>query len=219
MAILEFLLKITHTILVEFLVAAAWPIAAIVIARSYSGELKELLGRATELGPTGLKAIAPVQNATSIAKPTGELEQRPLTSSGSELITILEKSIEDDVRRRQWETRPASEVVALMSRELAFAQARGHFELVSATIYGSQVKLLQTLHLGGPMRIAEVMPFYENFEQQTGAKSLFADWIRYLENKALISVDDGIYKLTPVGHDFIVYYIPAAGLRPESFFF
>lgn len=84
-----------------------------------------------------------------------------------------------------------------------------HFfiKYVSATIYGSQVKLLKALRDEGPQDPVAVLPFYELFLQREPESSQyrFESYVQYLVSNVLIRFDSETsqYEITEHGKRFL----------------
>ena len=55
---MDFVLKVSHLFLVEFL--ATWPIVLGIVAIAYRKQFANFLERAIEIGPGGAKAVPPL---------------------------------------------------------------------------------------------------------------------------------------------------------------
>jgi len=184
--------------------AAAWPIAALLIARLFSAELKELFSRIKKFKLSG--AEFDLDEQTLIAKPSPnslqdleKFEGIERTDAIAELELQLHKNLEGF---------PEDSRLNLTVRELAQSRLDQHFSHVYQSIFGSQIRLLKRLREnGGNLSDDRVLSFFHNVQAdyEFHEDKELAEYLQFLLNFNLIVHVEKMYELTDVGTDFLLY--------------
>ncbi len=209
----EFTLKLFETLFIHFAKIAAWPLAVVCLGYFFRNELREFLSRATEIGLKGAKAVPPqVQSPAPKISNTIEVVGKPLPPT-TRFIAQREEVIVAEVNRLGYE-KPQ------LIREFVLEQIKGHFRVIASAIYGSQLALLDEIRNKGSIKYDDAIKFYEIHKSKAAARSMsessFSEWSNYLVVSGLMEIDQGTYKLTDAGSDFVNLFAPSISLTLQS---
>lgn len=192
------------SVLFGLLAAMAWPVAAILIARVFRDEIRQLFGRVTKLSLSGAEFGVSNQNLISRALPSAPEELKKIpgverTAAIANLEIALHeklKEFDDDVK------------LDLLVRELAQTRLDVVFMNAYRMIFGSQIRLLKVLkEAGGILSIDEVSEFFEKEKKLSNVHEgrTVTEFISFLVHFNLVSEGDEELVLTPVGYDFLLF--------------
>jgi hypothetical protein len=207
----------------------AWPIAAVLIALGLGlplivfcrYELRNLVGRIISISPKGGIKAAPQPPQVIPTNPAGSaLASVDLSRQVASDVDpfVLDQRINGICAEFDSRGIVAGQREDLLIELLAGALTRETWERVYLLIFGSQIRLLQSLNqsLGG-LPEAEARAIYETAMTQLPElykETPFESWIAFVETTTLVSRNVENYVLTPYGRGFLKYLV-AQGLSFE----
>ena len=124
------------------------------------------------------------------------------------ILLDYEERIKKDLENRRIDDKKAIEILC---RHLAGTQIALNFEQIYSTIWGSQINLLKYLNsrvpTGDTADNLKVI-FYETaaiIHPLIYAGYPFENYLYFLRSRTLIMEENGIYNITNLGRDFLVY--------------
>jgi hypothetical protein len=209
-----------HWILVDFVAKVAWPIVIGGLAFTFRQEIKGVVVRIIEIGPTGAKiAPPPQQTAPAI---TGATALASKVGQQDEALSEFEQALRNHPEVQAAEKLSQNEAKEFFIREYAKLQIISLFQNITNNIFGTQVALLKSLRAIKMMSRNEVDEIYKTHVEKIRRSGVklepnFSLWITYLINSKLVaSNSDGSFVLTPLGRKFVDEAIPAAGINEDT---
>ena len=197
----------------SLLASIGWPLAALlfglVFIAAFFGPIRRFIERIKSLGKEGvttLEALPSTQIAEQKKKAVEDLMRMP----DSALLNELEDIIVRDLANRHLDTK--SDTTKVLVRHLAATQIALEFEQVHSVIFGSQLYLLKKLNeaASAGLEPAVIDKHFDHvlklFSDQLGSWSK-DDYLRFLFNRGLIRTDEGRYRITVRGNDFLMWLI------------
>jgi len=197
----------------SLLASIAWPQAALlfglVFIAVFFGPIRRFIERIKSVGKEGvttLEALPSAQIAEQKKKAVEDLMRMP----DSALLNELEDVIVLDLASRHLDTE--SDTTKVLVRHLAATQIALEFEQVHSVIFGSQIYLLKKLNeaASAGLELAVIDKHFENvqklFSEQLGSWSK-EGYLRFLFNRVLIRTDEGRYRITVRGNDFLMWLV------------
>jgi hypothetical protein len=187
-----------------------WPIAAVIIAVVYKGELRTLLPRLRRAGPTGVEFDPAEQQAvtatTAATSAPGQLREFP-GMVRSPAIARLEQQLHTQLAAL---ATPDTEKRDLLVRLLAQAQLEAAFERIYRPIFGSQIAALRKLNALGHNTLQDLKLIFDSYAAaytEIYANSGFDQWLDFLQQTDLITVNQASTEITDLGRDFLQYIL------------
>lgn len=104
---------------------------------------------------------------------------------------------------------------------LAYASARRNsvFEKNARLLFGSQFRAMKQL-VTGPCTDVELLKHFEQHKKSSEGTvyNSLSEWLKFLEQTGSVIMEGGLYKITPVGRNFLDF-IHASQIADESFIF
>lgn len=187
----------------DLLKSIAWPIAIVIAACMFRGEIGKLLPRLHKLGREGIE-FRPDQDDAALTEPEGG---RLPKASDLPLDDPMAQEIEDE-NRQDLERFKDEDRVAVLLRALTFQQMNKVFAIIYANIFGSQIETLRLLN-GRPVPVVEAAQMFSNLQ---AARPQFADWdlaayLGYLKLHKLIFEERGTLFITETGRNFLRFLV------------
>lgn len=189
----------------DLLKGIAWPLAIVVIAFLFKSDLKLLLPRIREAGPTGVKfdPIASQQKAGSeAADDLTELKDLP-GFSRTEAIAAVERNLRASLQQIDEGKR-----FDVLVRVVAEARLVAFFERIYGLIFGSQIQLLRLLNIEN-LKIDAVKAFFDTVQAQYpevfNKSDAFDSWLGFLIGNGLVRRSGDEVEITEYGRDFLVF--------------
>lgn len=198
--------KILETI--KTLMPLAWPAVALGAVILFRKQLGDVISRVRKAGPTGFELESPPAQQTpdTVPPPPATTVGRTVLPDPSEPVKALMEMLagqlenlpEKDPKQRE----------QLLIRALAESQNNQRLEQIYTNLFGSQIALLRRLHEQGRTTKAEVQAIYDMaagaFPQFYKGYS-FDQWLTFLIQSQLITVEGVAVKPTPLVKDFLLY--------------
>jgi hypothetical protein len=128
-------------VFLELVKAIAWPIAALLIVHFFSGELKALFPKIKKIGPAGIEVA-------SQPEPSAEISiENPFGRAMLPLTDPVAKEIEDQNRHELNQLATENHIDVLL-RAVTIHQLQKSFALAYASMFGSQIRMLESLNVG-----------------------------------------------------------------------
>lgn len=200
------------TISVDLLKQIAWPVAAVVIASLFRGELRALLPKLRRVGPSGLEFdVEQQQLRAAVVTAPGELKELPGLSRTPAMANV-ERVLHERLRQSKQEDREA-----LLVRLLAQSHLETYFEQTYRLIFGSQITALKILNQGIKASEANAREHFETLKglyPEVYKHYGYEQWLGFLLWRELVMRSDDTFQITDLGRDFL-FYLTAKGL-PEN---
>lgn len=189
----------------------AWPATVLILAWIFRSELRKLILRIREVGPTGL-SIAPEDQTIlrpSDIPPSDDRTETTgsATSPYSQLRPALAEKVKD-VKKWIEELDPSQRDLQI-TVELAKNNLGRFFENTYGQIFGSQLHLLQKLADSHVFTMAEVDKVFrvEALERHKDAYKDFSfdRWFNFLIARGLTSRSGDIVRITDLGRELLTY--------------
>jgi hypothetical protein len=175
--------------------------------------LRDLIKRIYSIGTKGVRAkpsenqqlaVTVEQNSGASVELTNELSSQVDPS----LLDLRANSIYAELESRG--VRPEDRDTTLV-RLLSASLIREHWERTYALIFGSQIRLLQSINetFGGLEEEEADAAYHVAAEQypEVYAQFPFENWIRFIEGSSLVTREDGRLLITPLGKGFLKHLI------------
>jgi hypothetical protein len=199
--------------ILSLLASIGWPLAALlfglVFIVAFFGPIRRFIERIKSAGKEGvttLEALPSAQIAEQKKKAVEDLMRMP----DSALLNELEGIIVRDLASRHLDT--GTDTTKVLVRHLAATQIALEFEQVHSVIFGSQLYLLKKLNeaASAGLEPAVIDKHFDHvqkmFADQLGSWSK-DDYLHFLFNRILIRTDEGKYRITVRGNDFLMWLI------------
>ena len=191
-------------IILDFLKGVAWPLAALGIAALFSKEIKQILPRIKQLGPTGVHLESPEQEGS---KPDDVTAAGIASVSLGPLIDPVAANFEENTNDIL-ENIPEVERVPRLVRALAFQQLNKSFALAYHGIFGSQIRALRELNVRNISR-SQADDWFKELQKENSA---FAEWnldeyLNYLFSWQLVEESMGLISITETGRNFLRFLV------------
>lgn len=189
------------SLFVDLVKGIAWPAAVVSIVLLFRSEIRGLLPRIREAGPTGVK-IDPSGQQDQKAPPINELPK-------SAHLLRPAQQLEVDRIKEQLKAISPSDHESDLIVALALARLSSYFENTYSLILGSQLSLLRRLNASDVMDLDQARQFfaaevakrdpepYKNFS--------FESWLHYLLSRNLVSQTGGKISISEHGREFLLY--------------
>lgn len=205
--------------LFDLIKGIAWPLAIAFIAWFYRDDIKSLLPRVEEAGPTGVKLRPPEREQKTLAtdlREAGQVELKELPGLGrTPTIARIEKDLHLSIQAY-----PEDQRTDIALRVLAEARLMLLFERMYRVMFGSQIAGLKRLNERTTVPLVEAIGYFEqvkeaypDFYKDFG----FADWIRFLQRENLVVVTEETVEITDLARDFLLY-LTVQGLPEDKLF-
>ena len=142
-----------------------------------------------------------------------EIERTQIENFGKDMVSTPYKvqAIKTELERLGYALGETN-TTDILIRQLATSQLYIHFERTYRLVFGSQIKLLDTLQLHGPLIMVIVRLFYDSAvqaEQEFYADYPFESWCKFMASNYLIEInaENDTYSITSVGRDFLVWML------------
>ena len=195
--------EIAMTVL-EYLRVLAWPVVVLVAALILKDDIRNLL---TRLGEFKYKDVA-------ISFPSQTPPNKEISEDLKKTKTFAEEKKEVEAKERIITPTPEQlqQQIAALLTQIAALQTAFRFERIYASIFGSQIVILENLknNLAGLFHVV-VVKVYDDFRQNDPVLKnyAFVDYIGYLINAGLIQAVETPtgrrYLITDLGTDFLNY--------------
>jgi hypothetical protein len=190
-------------VFVDLAKAALWPAVAAAFIWLFREQLRLLVPRLKSLGPTGASFVEAPNNQAEV--------ERSITEPGSKTSlpppTPAVRMVEDRLRANV-PALGADSVTDNLYRLTAAAQLNAHYCRVYIAIFGSQITILKQTNELGPMEPGVARQIFSNamkdFSAFYGAYT-FEEWVSFLTNTELLTVESGRYVITDVGSGFLIF--------------
>ncbi|MEY9428868.1 hypothetical protein ABH975_004183 [Bradyrhizobium ottawaense] len=188
---------------VEFVKAAAWPLAIAWVAYYFRDAIIAQLPRVTKVGPVTLDPPPPPQQANL-----------PTSKDPAEAIKKVEAAIPPELLR-EGEAIVRGLVPKSEDRDLLTLSSGlligGLFERTYNFIFGSQLLLLERLN-SSPLSLDDLKEFYERGKTafpEIYKTYTFEQWLAFLESSSLVARVNGgsLFAITPRARGFLRYLI------------
>lgn len=206
-----------------------WPHAVLIIflisISCYRQEMKALIERVLEFGPSGVKLQPPVFQPASLERAAPSNAAESLSASAGELLPPppnkgipMPSVIVFPEQMKFWREGILSEVADMSDAEaksylipmLALSRSMWTFEFCYSNIFGGQIRLLHILNqrIGKSVSVQEINTFWAAHQEQT--KPVLDLWtadqyLSYLIQNGLIEKQDELITLTRKGAEFILW--------------
>lgn len=182
----------------------AWPVAAYLIAKQYSAEIKKLLPRIQKVGPNGVDLFPEGQKGITSSnddQARGELKNLR-GQERTNAIRALEKHLHESIAAVE-----QGERIDVALRDLAQSRLDTHFALVYNSIFGSQILLLKRLREVVSVSMDHVE---EYFKEQQDRFDEFEKWdveryLSFLVERNLLVIEQSNIKISDIGEDFVLF--------------
>jgi hypothetical protein len=197
---------------VEFVKAAAWPIAITTIALRFRtgliGALPALFRGKVELEAFGAKAkfeAAEQQRSAAENPATKKLPALPAAQEPSPrpAVNIIEAGLRDALNQIE---AGKSELVLL--RQLAETRLVAEHEFTYNRIFGSQIFALKRWNEMGRVTVDDARKLFDSVEKQYPAlysTYSFDNWLGFLVGRALVLQKGNALEISEFGRDFLIY--------------
>ncbi|RWX30664.1 hypothetical protein EHI47_14535 [Rhizobium leguminosarum] len=155
---------------------------------------------AEQQGSSNNPASANLPAEPGAAMPGSQLPPPPRVA-----IQLIEDELRSDLEKIPQEAR-----VPMLLRALADTRIRAGHEFVYNRIFGSQISALKALNERGPIPDHDAMREFEPLKTQfpeVYGKYEFGDWAGWLERMSMVTHQNGVYAITPLGRDFLFYLV------------
>jgi hypothetical protein len=215
---MDFVLKLLRLVFVDFPTVAIWPITVIVLGLALRHEFKELLSRAIEVGPRGLKAVPPIQLQQPL--PGEALPAAPEFNlpPAAPALAEVEARVMRNIRDHKIDQAPIEKQREIFVREFSELVLRSQFQFIGSQIFRSQFELLRRLSSVSPVSRKVADEFFEDHvrrvEEAGIAGANFDAWMAFLTETNLVErSNEGTFGISTLGKAFVSEYAPAADLR------
>ena len=189
-------------VVLDFLKGMAWPLAALFIAALFSREIKQMIPRIRQVGPSGLH----IESADQEGANPKELSKDGLsTVSVGELTDPVALAIENE-NRTFLEDIASEDQTARLLRALTVQQLYKSFAIAYSYIFGSQIRALRELNVRSISR-----PQAEHMLKELKAdEPVLREWeldqyLNFLVAWDFIVEEDGWFKITVTGKNFLLF--------------
>lgn len=197
----------------SLLASIGWPLAALLFGlvsiAAFFGPIRRFIERIKSVGKEGVTTLEALPSA-QIAEQKKEAVEDLMRMPDSALLNELEDIIVRDLANRHLDTE--SDTTMVLVRHLAATQIALEFEQVHSVIFGSQLYLLKKLNEAASAGLESTVidrhfdHVQKMFWDQLGSWSN-EDYLRFLFNRVLIRTDEGRYRITVRGNDFLMWLI------------
>jgi hypothetical protein len=180
---------------------------------TFRDALKDLIKRVYSIGTKGVRAKPPEnqQLTVTVGSDSGasiELTNELSSQVDPSLLDLRANSIYAELESRG--VRPEERENTLV-RLLSASLIRELWERTYALIFGSQIRLLQSINENGTgLAEEEANAAYRVAAEQypeVYAHFTFEDWVKFLEWSSYVTREDGRYLITPLGRGFLKHLI------------
>ncbi|MBI4849636.1 MAG: hypothetical protein HY808_13885 [Nitrospirae bacterium] len=197
----------------------AWPamtlILGLVFMLLFRKDVSSFLGRTQKIGKDGIQTSFPqVQQATDKESSIEEL----IKEFSSVAIREQEDNIKKELEKKGFQH--PQDKINLLIRHLAISQLAFHFERINATIWRSQILILEHLNSREAENSESIKSFYDyaaKLYPETFANYSFEQYVQFLIQFDLIRYEGQRYCITNLGREFLVY-IAATGQTKSRLF-
>lgn len=177
----------------------------------FRGKIADLLGRITKVGKTGIETASPMQQGQQKAGTSASSKFEDFDSISNEVLRPYYALFESEMVKRNITSSEEREL--FFKKTAAGSAARWGLERLYYYIYGSQINALEFM-ASLPLGVAEsdLAGFYETGKTQAPqlyASLTFQNWLTYLTGSNLVILDQGNYKITITGKEFLKYMVDA----------
>ena len=196
--------------MIEYL---TWPAVVLVFGLMamllFKEELRTLIGRTKKITKDGVTFDKGNNSQNYSAAPDAAAAEELLRTLNSQVLTVQEQRILEDLNTKQIVEPDQREKVLV--RFLAVWQLIAAFEQINARIFSSQVQLL---HAANDSRDGltrdDIRQYYEfSIGEHDDDEAAYGieGYLEYLISNHLIVQESTLYKITPIGRELLVYQI------------
>ncbi len=197
--------------IVEFVKAAAWPMAFVIVALSFKpgllAALPSLSRRKIEVEGLGFKAKidATEQQQAATANPATEnLPKTPaLDPSPRSAVNIIETKLNQELKGFE-----AEKHEAILVRALAHSRLEAGHEFAYNRIFGSQIVGLKRLNEIGRAKVDDARQFFNPYAEkfpEIYREYSFDSWLGFLKSCGLVTQEGSFLEISEFGRDFLMY--------------
>jgi len=190
----------------------AWPLVALILGVVFiilfRVPISAFIGRIKSVGKDGISAADSTPEVQHEEQRKMAVEQL-MNVGDSIVLNEAEQLILDDLSNKGLPTKGDS--IKILARHLATTQLALDYEQIHGLIFGSQIVLLKRLNevIGQGRSESYMIEFMEGVQE---AFSELKDWslneyLKFLFNRNLIAVENGIYHITIKGVDYLAWII------------
>jgi hypothetical protein len=200
-------------IVLEFIRAIAWPVAAIIGASIFSKELKSLLPRIRKIGPTGFELDTAFQNDFG----PNDMPERVVSNTLGNLNDPVAATIEAR-NLADLKSVPDAHKEAVLLRALTTQELFKYFALAYSNIFSSQIGVLEILNTRKVDNSDAKEMFRKLQDEKEPLRELTLEkYLNFLFIWKFIKHEEGAYEITETGRNFLSFIVTTGLSKDRGF--